>query len=68
MARFTIDFTPEAESDLKEIQKALRVNTKSEVIRKALNLVNFVVREQEKGGRLIVENERDNSRKEIVTI
>jgi hypothetical protein len=68
MARFTIDFSQHAEHELRDIQKALDVSTKAEVIRKALSLVKYVVEEQQKGGRLFIENEKDKVRKEIVTL
>ncbi len=68
MARFTIDFSPNAESELRDIQKALDVGSKAEVIRKALSLVKYVVEERQRGGRLYVENEKDKVRKEIVTL
>ena len=68
MSRFTIEFTEEADRGLEQVQKLLHATTKADVIRKAVNLLNFVVQEQEKGGKLIIENPRENLRKEIVTI
>jgi hypothetical protein len=68
MSRFTIEFTEEADKGLEQVQKLLHAKTKADVIRKAVNLLNFVVQERENGGKLIVENPRENVRKEIVTI
>lgn len=68
MSRFTIEFTEEADRGLEQVQKMLHATTKADVIRKAVNLLNFVAQEQEKGGKLIIENPKENIRKEIVTI
>lgn len=68
MSRFTIEFTEDADKGLEEVQKSLHATTKADVIRKAMNLLNFVVQERENGGKLIIENTRENIRKEIVTI
>ena len=68
MSRFTIDFSEEAERDLRGLIKALGVKSKADVLRKALNLLNYVVRAQEEGGKLVVENKKDKSRKEVVTL
>jgi hypothetical protein len=68
MSRFTIEFTEEADRGLDQVQKILGGKTKADVIRKAINLLNFVVQEQQKGGKLFIENEKENVRKEIVTI
>ncbi len=68
MSRFTIDFSDEAERDLQDLIKALGVKSKADVLRKALNLLNYVVRAQEEGGKLVVENKKDKSRKEVITL
>ncbi len=68
MSRFTIDFSDEAERDLQDLIKALGVKSKADVLRKALNLLNYVVRAQEEGGKLLVENKKDKSRKEVITL
>jgi hypothetical protein len=68
MARFTIDFSPEAERELRDIQKALDVGTKADVIRKALSLVKYIVEERQNGGKLFIENEKEKVRKEVVTL
>ena len=69
MSRFTIDFSDDAERDLQSLTKALGVKSKADVLRKALNLLNYyVVRAQEEGGKLVVENKKDQSRKELITL
>ena len=68
MSRFTIDFSDEAERDLQGLIKALGVKSKADVLRRALNLLNYVVRAQEEGGKLLVENKKDKSRKEVITL
>ncbi len=68
MSRFSIDFSDEAERDLQGLIKALGVKSKADVLRKALNLLNYVVRAQEEGGKLVVENQKDKSRKEVITL
>ena len=68
MSRFTIDFSDYAERDLQSLTKALGVKSKADVLRKALNLLNYVVRAQKEGGKLVVENKKDQSRKELITL
>ena len=68
MSRFTIDFSDEAEQNLQSLTKALGVKSKADVLRKALNLLNYVVRAREEGGKLVVENKKDKSRKELITL
>jgi len=68
MSRFTIEFSADADKSLDEAQKALGAKTKADVIRKAVNLLNYVVSEKGKGGVLIIENRDENIRKEVVTI
>ena len=68
MSKFTIDFSDEAERDLQNLTKALGVKSKADVLRKALNLLNYVVRAQKEGGKLVVENKKDQSRKELITL
>ncbi len=68
MSRFTIEFSEDADRSLDEAQKALGAKTKADVIRKAVNLLNYVIGERGKGGRLIIENRDENIRKEVVTI
>ena len=68
MSRFTVEFSPEVDQNIEKIAKALGVRTKADVVRKALNLLNYVVQEQEAGSKLILENERQNLKKELITI
>lgn len=68
MSRFTIDFSDDAERDLQSLTKALGVKSKADVLRKALNLLNYVVRAQKEWGKLVVENKKDQSRKELITL
>jgi hypothetical protein len=68
MSRFTIEFNDEADAGLENIRKQLGVTTKADVIRKAVNLLNYVVEERKDGGKLVIENEAKKVRKEIVTI
>ena len=68
MSRFTIDFSDDAERDLQGLIKSLGVKSKADVLRKALNLLNYVVRAQKEGGKLVVENVKDKSRKEVITL
>jgi hypothetical protein len=68
MARFTIDFSEEADQNLEGLIQALGVKSKADVVRKALHLLQYVVQQQREGGKLIVENEREKSRKEVVTL
>lgn len=68
MSRFTIEFSPDVDKQIEEIQTFLDTPTKADVVRKALSLLSYIVREQKAGAKLIVENQEINSRKEIVTL
>lgn len=68
MSRFTIEFSSTVDKEIEEIAQALSVSTKAEVVRKALNLLKYVVRERAAGSKLVLENEKQNVRKEIVTL
>ena len=68
MAKFTIQFSKKTEKDLERMIKTLGAKTKADVIRKALNLLQYVLEEQKGGGKLMVENKKENSRKEVITI
>ena len=68
MSRFTIEFTDDVDQQIEEIAKALNANTKADVIRKALGLLNYVVQEKAAGFTVIVENKKENIRKEVVTL
>jgi predicted transcriptional regulator len=68
MSRFTIEFSEEVDRQIDQIAKALNANTKADVIRKALGLLTYVVREKAEGSTLIIENKEKNVRKEVVTL
>ena len=68
MSRFTIDFSEETAKDLEALIKALGVTSKAEVVRRAVHLLRYLVQQQREGGKLVVENRKDNSRKEVVTL
>ena len=68
MAKFTIKFSKKTEKDLERMIKTLGAKTKADVVRKALNHLQYVLEEQRGGGKLMVENNRENSIKEVITI
>jgi hypothetical protein len=68
LAKFTILFSKKVEKDLERMTKTLGAKSKADVVRKALNLLRYVLEEQKGGGKLMVENKRENSRKEVITI
>ena len=68
MPRYTVEFSEQADKGLEQVQKTLGATSKADVIRKALNLLNYVVQEKERGGTLYIENKKENVKKEIVTI
>lgn len=67
MKRVTVDFSDEAYEALNEIAKSLST-TKAEALRKALGLMRFALKEKERGGRLIFENEKENIKRELVQL
>ncbi len=68
MPKYTIHFSSKTDRDLARLTKALGVNSKADVVRKALNLLCYVVDEHKGGGRLAVENDRDKTKKELIPI
>ena len=68
MPKYTINFSAETDRDLERLTKALGVNSKADVVRRALNLLRYVLDERKDGGRLVVENNRDKTKKEVVPI
>lgn len=50
------------------LTKRLGVKSKAEAVRKALNLLLYLLEERKGGGKPLVENAKNNSRKEVVTI
>jgi hypothetical protein len=65
MKRITADFSPEAYEVLNDTAKQLSIS-KAEALRKALGLINFVIRQQKEGWTLILE--KGDKRKEVVTL
>ncbi len=68
MPKYTIQFSKRTDRDLERLAKALGVSSKADVVRKAVNLLRYVLEEQKAGGKLIVENSRDKTKKELVPI
>lgn len=67
MARMTVDFSRDAFEAIEEIADDLST-TKSEALRKAIALMRYVVKERKKGGKLIIEDPKENIKKEIVQL
>ncbi len=68
MSRFTIEFSEDMDQQIDRIARALNAPTKADVIRKALGLLSYVVKERDEGSTLVLENKKANIRKEIVTL
>ena len=68
MPKYTIQFSKRTDRDLERLAKSLGVTSKADVVRKAVNLLRYVLEEQKAGGKLIVENSRDKTKKELVPI
>lgn len=68
MPKYTIQFSKRTDRDLERLAKALGVSSKADVIRKAVNLLRYLLEEQKAGGKLVVENSRDKTKKELVPI
>ncbi len=68
MSRFTIEFSDEIDKQIEMIQNSTGATTKAEVVRRALGLLKYVVEEQREGSKLILENQKQKVRKEVVTI
>lgn len=68
MGRYTIEFNEEAERGLETDRQRLGVASKTEVIRKAINLLHFVLEERGEGAKLILENAVTNERKEVAPL
>lgn len=63
--RLTLDVSPELNSILKELAKDSST-TKSDVLRRAIALMDLAVNEQKKGKKLLLTNEDESEKKEIV--
>jgi len=68
MPKYTIHFSSEADRDLVRLTKALGVSSKADVVRRALKLFRYVLDEQKGGGKLVVENRRNKTKKELIPI
>lgn len=68
MPKYTIQLSNETDLELSRLTKALGVNSKADVVRRALNLLRYVLDERKEGGRLVVENNRDKTKKEVIPI
>ncbi len=68
MPKYTIQFSKRTDRDLERLAKALGVSSKADVVRKAVNLLRYVLEEQKAGGKLVMENSRDKTKKELVPI
>lgn len=67
MPRVTVDFSDEAYKAIDEIAQALST-TKSEALRKSLGLMHFVLEERKRGAKLLIEDPKENVKKEIVQL
>lgn len=63
--RMTADFTPEAYQTLSEVATRFG-GSKAEAVRRALGLLNYLLRQKDQGWTLVLE--KDGERKEIVTL
>lgn len=68
MALYKIKVTPQAEEELRQAASFLGLKSGEDVILKALSLINFVAKEMHEGGKLVIENEKLNVRKEIAEL
>ena len=68
MPKYTIQFSKQTDRDLERLAKALGVSSKADVVCRAVNLLRYVLEEQKAGGKLVVENSRDKTKKELVPI
>ena len=68
MSRFTIEFSEEVDKQIEIIQESTGATTKADVIRKALGVLTYIVEEKNQGGKVLIENEKQNLRKELVTL
>ena len=67
MPRLTVDFSKDAFEAIEEIANDLST-TKSEALRKAIALLRYTVRAQKKGSKLIIEDPKENVKREIVQL
>lgn len=65
--RVTVDFSDEAFEKVDNISRRLSTS-KSEALRKALGLMDFVLEEKHRGAKLILEGPEKGERREIVQL
>ena len=65
--RVTADFSPEAYDVLSRLADAL-YTTKADTLRRALGVLDFLLKHKRDGWKLILENDATRERKEIVTL
>ena len=68
MPRLTLDYDEQTGQDMEAIQRALRLSSKAEVMRKALGLLKFYADEKQHGSAMVFENKETNERKEVVAL
>ncbi|OGD33626.1 hypothetical protein A2833_03325 [Candidatus Azambacteria bacterium RIFCSPHIGHO2_01_FULL_44_55] len=68
MGKYTIELSEKAEKDMDFMKMALEVDNKTAVIKKALGTLNFLLKEHMNGSKIIIENEKTKTRREIVVI
>lgn len=67
MAKINLEFTDQASQEIQALADA-KGTSKSEIIRKALNLYSYVEKAARNGEKLILENPATHDRKEVVWI
>jgi len=67
MPRITVDFSDDAFEAVEDIAKELST-TKAEALRKSIALMRYVAKERKKGGKLVIEDPKENTKKEIVQL
>jgi hypothetical protein len=68
MLKDTIHFSKQTDRDLERLTNALGVASKADVDRRAVKLLRYVLEEQKGGGKLVLENRRDKTGKELIPI
>jgi hypothetical protein len=65
MAKINLEFTDQASQEIQALADA-KGTSKSEIIRKALNLYSYVEKASKNGEKLILENPQTHDKKEVV--
>ena len=66
MKTLKIELGKSADADLEGMKSVLNVDSEIEVIAAALGLLKYVIEQKKDGGRLVIENEKQRLRWEIV--